>query len=190
MEITIMNNRVFRVAGLIIFVLYAMHGEEIYAHPAAKNSLPVECGKEVYKEDYKDSGLDNLASNLSKIIQVNRIQESIGIRIPEQRIFGDRTSAVSHDGKQLLARLAGDLECYPDTLIYIEENSGSLPASIYHTETQLFRVQTLFRENGIDINRLEVDVATSPPDVHPGAITGNQQATRTSVIALKIIPRV
>jgi hypothetical protein len=180
-----MNNRVFHITGFIIFVLYAMHGAEIYATPTVKNSPRVECGQ----KHYQNSGLDNLATELAKITQVNRIQESIDIRIPEQKIFDNVDSTLSRDGKMFLTRLAGDLTCYPDTMIYIEENSSSSPADIYHAEAQLFRVQTLFREDGIDINRLDVDLAT-PPDDQQVVQAGKQQAKPADFVELKIIPRV
>lgn len=180
-----MNNRVFHITGFIIFILYAMHGAEIYATPTVKNSPRVECGQ----KHYQNSGLDNLATELAKITQVNRIQESIDIRIPEQKIFDNVDSTLSRDGKMFLTRLAGDLTCYPDTMIYIEENSSSSPADIYHAEAQLFRVQTLFREDGIDINRLEIDLS-APPDSYLSAKTADQQGSPASFVELKIIPRV
>ena len=185
MEITIMNQRVFHIMVSVIFVFCVMYGPEIYANPAAKDSIPVECGKEVFK----GSSLDNLANELSKIVRLKRIQESIGIRVPRQKIFGNSPNTLSHDGKQFLAHLAGDLSCYPETMIYIEENSGPSSAATYQAEVQAFRVQTAFREDGIDINRLAIDL-TAPPDRHLSAKTGDQQNSPASFVELKIIPRV
>ena len=180
-----MNQRVFHVVVSAIFVFCTMYGPEIFAHPAAKYSIPVGCGK----KDYKDYGLDNLANDLSKIVRVNRIEESIGIRVPEKKIFGNSPNTLSHEGKQFLVHLADDLSCYPETMIYIEENSGSSPAGIYQAEVQAFRVQTVFREDGIDINRLEIDLS-APPDSYLSAKTADQQGSPASFVELKIIPRV
>ena len=113
-----MNQRVFHIIVSVIFVFCVMYEPDIYANPAAKDSIPVECGKEVFK----GSSLDNLANELSKIVRLKRIQESIGIRVPRQKIFGNSPNTLSHEGKQFLVHLADDLSCYPETMIYIEEN--------------------------------------------------------------------
>lgn len=180
-----MFKRTFHIAVSMIFILCAIYGPQIYAHPASINNLPVTCGK----VDYKGAGLDKLATDLAKDTKVYRIQKSIEIRLPEREIFGAEPNALSHNGKQFIAQIAGDLTCYPETLIYIQENSGPSPASIYQAETQAFRVQSALRDEGVDINRLEIDL-TTPPQLHQSNKAVDKKVLPASFFELKIIPRV
>jgi hypothetical protein len=177
--------RIFHLIISIIFLLCAAYIPEIQAHPVANNNLPKICGQ----SEYKGAGLDELATDLGKLARVNRIQKSIDIRIPEQKVFGDTLDALSHKGKQFIAQMAGDLSCYPDSLIYIKENSGSSTASKYQAETKAFRIQTALRRDGIDINRLDIDIATTP-ELHQRENSRDKKGTPADYFELRIIPRV
>ena len=138
-------------------------------------------------QQYKD--LDTLAAGLAKLTDVYRVQESIVIRLPDRKFFDPAANALTYDGKQFISKAAGFLSDYPDTFVYIQENSTAAAASEYRAIDQGFLIQTALKKDGVDINRLEIDLST-PPAPQQSARIGHKQVSPEHYFELKIVPRV
>ena len=107
----------------------------------------------------------------------------------DSKIFNAGSEAISHKGKLLIRKIAGDLSCYPETLIYIKENYGSSIASKLKAEDQLFLVEATLRDDDIDINRLDVDLS-SPSEAQNPLKLGNTKVAPKNYLEFIIVPRV
>ena len=159
-------------------------GLQVSTQPAFGSTMPVKCGKSAYK----NAGLDKLATDLSKRVKVYRVQESIVIPLANRSFFGEDSNALTRDGKRFISEIAGDLSCYPDTSVYIQESSDSSTASKYQAEDQAFMIQTALRDDGVDINRLEIDL-TTPSRLSKSGKHGNKGVLSERFFELRIVPR-
>jgi hypothetical protein len=133
--------------------------------------------------------LDTLATDLSKLTDVYRVQESIVIPLPDRKFFDHAADALTYKGKQFISKTADFLSDYPDTYVYIQENATTKAPSEYRAIDQGFLVQTALKKDGVDINRLEVDLSTPPAPQQPEKI-GNKRLSPEQFFELRIVPRV
>lgn len=164
---------------------FAAYGPQVPAQTALAGDVTVKCPA----SQGADTDLDKLATALSSDFEVYRVQESVVVRLAVSTFFDDRSETLTLEGQRLISTISRNLFCYPDTFVYIQQNSGPTTASKLKAEEQAFLIRTALIETGIDVNRIDIDIST-PSQARRPVKLGNKEVPPLGFFELIIIPRV
>jgi len=180
-----MNKYLSRISTFLIVALGAVTSLSISAQPVSESIK----SDNFSISGYQNAVFDKLAIDLSKLTKVFRVQESVVIRLPDQKFFNNDPDSLTYNGNQFVSEIADILSCYPDTFVYIQENTDSAVYSKYKAMDQAFQIQTALIRDGIDVNRLEIDLAT-PVEQRHSIKVGGDRLLPGKYFELSIVPRV
>ena len=180
-----MHNYLFRISIFLIVVLGVLTSLSISAQPVSETKTSEKCRI----SGHQNAVFNKLATDLSRYTRVFRVQESVVMKLPDQTFFKNDTGSLTYNGNQFVSELADVLSCYPDAFVYIQENTDSAVSSKYRAMNQAFQIQTALIRDGIDVNRLEIDL-TTPVEPHQSIKVGDNRLLPEKYFELRIIPRV